>query len=135
MKREYIRASPSWRGGEPRFDCVLLKSQAGAFEIARILLFFIAHSHFEPYSCAFIQRYELVHDLPDPDTGMWIVQPRTDPSSLSVISVHSIIRAAHLIPVFPGRVPRSLKHHHSLDAFDEFYVNKYADHSAFDLLF
>lgn len=71
---------------------------------------------------------------------MRIVRPaplhdRTHLVAKSIIQNDSIIRAAHLIPVYGTRpVARELRHYHSLDAFDLFYVNKFADHHAFDML-
>ncbi|KAH7921240.1 hypothetical protein BV22DRAFT_1019790, partial [Leucogyrophana mollusca] len=53
-----------------------------------------------------------------------------------VIHTDTIYRAAHLIPVYGVEfVPDNLKFHHSYDAFHTFYVNKYADHHAFEIAF
>ncbi|KAL6310193.1 hypothetical protein BKA93DRAFT_722154, partial [Sparassis latifolia] len=140
MQREYIHVTPSWWCAGMHFDCSFIKSPStddgvDAFEVARILLFFTIHFRDVQYSCALIRWYELVNDRPDRDTGMWIVRPRTDDDGISVIHVDSIICAAHLIPVFDGRVPRRLMEHHSLDVYNQFYVNKYIDHHAFYMLF
>ncbi|KAL6308722.1 hypothetical protein BKA93DRAFT_725077 [Sparassis latifolia] len=140
MRHEYIRATPSWRHAGMHFDCSFIKSPStddgvDAFEVARILLFFTIHFRDIQYSCVLIRRYELVNDRPDRDTGMWIIRLQMDDDGISVIRVDSIIRAAHLIPVFDGRVPRGLIEHHSLDVYNQFYVNKYVDHHAFYMLF
>jgi hypothetical protein len=49
MRREHIRATPSWRGGLARYDCVLINSDpnvegARGFEVARAFLFFFHFS-------------------------------------------------------------------------------------------
>jgi len=44
-------------------------------------------------------------DRPDPDTGMWIVEPEYDENnfqSISVIHIDTILCAAHLLPIFDG---------------------------------
>jgi hypothetical protein len=45
MRREYIRATPSWRKGHPRYDCIFINTQpelAGmrGLGVARVFLFF-----------------------------------------------------------------------------------------------
>jgi hypothetical protein len=74
----------------------------------------------------------------DQDTGQWIVQPEFDPAGspiISIIHLDCIIRAAHLVSIFGENfVPQDLKFHHTLDAFNAFYINKFIDHHAFDLL-
>jgi hypothetical protein len=51
--------------------------------------------------------------------------------------VDSIIRAAHLLPVFRGdaAVPREINFSHMLDIFTAFYINKYIDYHAFETVF
>lgn len=46
-----------------------------------------------------------------------------------ILHVDSMLRAAHLLPVFGSRpLPRKFYFSNSLDAFNSFYINKYADH-------
>ncbi|EIM91981.1 uncharacterized protein STEHIDRAFT_46596, partial [Stereum hirsutum FP-91666 SS1] len=54
-----------------------------------------------------------------------------------VIHLDALIRAAHLIPVYGNdfRVPTKWKHTDSLDAFSMFYVNKFVDHHAHEIVF
>jgi hypothetical protein len=67
---------------------------------------------------------------------MWIVQPDNDESPLSIIHLDTVVRAAHLLPVFgKERVSRSLSFTDTLDTFTSFYVNKFADHHAFEIAF
>ena len=68
---------------------------------------------------------------------MWMVQPeRTDDGFpvLLVIHLDYIFRAAHLLPVYgDDPIPITISPDNSLDAFAAFYVNKYADHHAFEI--
>ncbi|KAJ8586800.1 hypothetical protein M405DRAFT_822808 [Rhizopogon salebrosus TDB-379] len=70
---------------------------------------------------------------------MWIVRPAYNANhspNLSIIHIDAIYRAAHLIPVYGGQfVSRDLKFYHSYDSFRTYYVNKYADHHAFEIAF
>ena len=76
----------------------------------------------------------------DPVTGMWRVRPdydRQDNPILAIISVDSIFCAAHLIGVCGSHcIPRhNFDHSKSLNSFESFYVNKYADHHAHEIAF
>ena len=69
---------------------------------------------------------------------MWMVEPdiHSDGSRLlSVIHIDTIYRAAHLMPAYRTArfIDRSLKMHDSLDSFSLFYINKFADHNAFEI--
>ena len=77
---------------------------------------------------------------PDPDNGMWVVEPtfNTDGSrSMSVVHVDSIVRAAHLLPIFQASstLPPQLTFCQTLDSFRAFYINKYIDYHAFETVF
>ncbi|KAJ7692006.1 hypothetical protein B0H16DRAFT_1222483, partial [Mycena metata] len=53
------------------------------------------------YQCALVHWFIPVGDAPDPDTGMWVVEPEyigVHPS-LQVISVDAIARGGHFIGV------------------------------------
>jgi hypothetical protein len=70
---------------------------------------------------------------------MWVVNPDSledgEPYA-SVIHLDTILRAAHLLPVFKeGFVSRTLTFSDTLDEFRAFYVNKYVDHHAFEIAF
>ena len=69
---------------------------------------------------------------------MWMVEPDilTDGSCLlAVIHIDTIYRAAHLMPVYRTAqfIDCSLRMHNSLDTFSLFYINKFADHNAFEI--
>ena len=70
---------------------------------------------------------------------MWIVEPDVMEGGTaisSVIHLDTIVRAAHLLPVFKGEiVSRDLSFSDKLDKFQLFYVNKFIDHHAFEIAF
>ncbi|KAF8431063.1 hypothetical protein L210DRAFT_3614552 [Boletus edulis BED1] len=142
MHKEYIRSCPIWRGEGPRYDCVFVGTDPDAdgmygYEIARVYCFFSFIYKGITYPCAVIRWYDKVGEEPDELTGMWIVRPATLPNhkpNYAIIHIDSIYRAAHLIPVYGTRpIPLEIKPHHSYDAFNSFYVNKYADHHSFEI--
>ncbi|KAG2737545.1 hypothetical protein P692DRAFT_201842928 [Suillus brevipes Sb2] len=142
MRREHIRACPLWRNEYPCNDCVFINTDSDAegmrgLEVARVICFFSFKHNWEVYPCALIQWFEKIGDCPDEDTGMWMVAPsfHEDGSrNLAVIHIETVFRAAHLIAIYGSEyIPHSLKFYHSLDTFGSFYVNKYADHHAFEI--
>ncbi|KAG2104633.1 hypothetical protein BD769DRAFT_1630825 [Suillus cothurnatus] len=123
MKHEYIRVSPKWRSGHARKDCVYS-------------LFFSFRLRGVYYPCAVVRWFNRVGNTPDDDTGMWMVEPSSvdHHAHFAVIHVDTIFRSAHLIPVYgTDMLPLTIKSHHVLDIFTLFYVNKYADHHAFEI--
>lgn len=146
MHREIVRATPQWRRGVARFDCVFVNKyneEPGmkGMEVARVRLLIRIKYMGIFYPCAVVHWFERTHDEPDADTGMWIVKPtfvgigRNRAPLLSVIHLNTIVRAAHLIGVsLQQPVSEELESHQALDKFSTFYVNKYVDHHAFELL-
>jgi len=136
-----------WRKGEvaaPRHDMVFLEkdlSQAGmrGLHAARVLLLFSFTSADATYPCALVHWFVPVADEPDNVTGMWVVKPEYTPRGervVSIVHVDSILRAAHLIPVFLNLfIPASFSYTDSLDAFNAYYVNKFTDHHAHEIAF
>ncbi|KAG2095439.1 uncharacterized protein F5147DRAFT_747730 [Suillus discolor] len=106
-------------------------------EVARVICFFSFFHRWEVYPCALVQWFEKIGDCPNEDTGMWMVTPsfHEDGSrNLAVIHIETVFHAAHLIPIYSSEyIPHSLKFYDSLDTFRSFYVNKYADHHAFEI--
>jgi hypothetical protein len=142
MRREHIRATPTWRKGPARYDCVFINTDADqsgmrGLDVARVRLFFSFMYQGIKYPCALIRWFSRVGDEPDVDTGMWLVQPDSDangPPTMSIVHVDTIVRAAHLIGVYGDQfLPPGITFHNSLDVFDTFYVNKYIDHHAFEI--
>ncbi|KAG1766610.1 hypothetical protein EV702DRAFT_980766 [Suillus placidus] len=142
MRREHIRATPSWRAGQPRHDCIFVNmgadfdSPMGGLAVARVLCFFSFNYRTSHYPCAIVHWYSHVLEGRDPDTGMYVVTPTTtgdDVPDISIIHVDCIFRAAHLIPVYgPDFIPK-ISPHDSYDMFNSYYVNRYADHHAFEI--
>ncbi|KAG2093742.1 uncharacterized protein F5147DRAFT_747883 [Suillus discolor] len=143
MRREQIHACPSWRNVYPRNDCVFVNTNSDlegmkGLEVARVRCFFsFRYNWAATYPCALVHWFDKVSDSADEDTGMWIVRPsvRDDGTpNLTVIHIDTVYRAAHLIPVYgPDFIPKDIEYFHSYDAFRLFYVNKYADHHAFEI--
>ncbi|KAI0707701.1 hypothetical protein C8Q76DRAFT_770579 [Earliella scabrosa] len=148
MHQEIVRATPSWRNKGGRYDCIFVNRKGElpgilGLDVARLRLLFSFKYRGIVYPCAVVRWYWLTEDEPDEDTGMWVVKPaffnigrsNTRQPLLSVIHLNTIVRAAHLIGVYCGtRVPSTVSNADSLDHFSTFYVNKFADHHAFELL-
>lgn len=91
------------------------------------------------YPCALIDRFVRIGNSPDAVTGLWKVRPHVDHYGQPLQSVEHldvIYRAAHLIPVYgDGKLPPDFHFSYSLDVFNSYYVNKYADHHANKIAF
>ncbi|KAG2062203.1 hypothetical protein BDR06DRAFT_1027453 [Suillus hirtellus] len=127
MRREQIQACPLWRNVSPCND--YLEGMKG-LEVARVKCFFSSKFDWVTYPCALVQWF-------NKDTGMWIVCPSVHDNgtpNFAVIHIDTVYRAAHLIPVYgPDFIADDIKYFHSYDAFRSFYVNKFADHHAFEI--
>ncbi|KAG1883965.1 hypothetical protein F4604DRAFT_1575133 [Suillus subluteus] len=70
---------------------------------------------------------------------MWKVKPLLDRQKNRVQMVEHldvIFRSAHLIPVFGnGPLPDDFHFSFSLDVFNSYYVNRYADYHTFEIVF
>jgi hypothetical protein len=93
----------------------------------------------EVFTCALIHEFCKVFTDPDPDNGLWILEPdfnRDGYRIMSVVHIDSIIRAAHLLPLFKDDtpIPREINFTNTLDVFKAFYFNKYIDYHAFRIL-
>jgi len=145
MRRERIRAVKSWRKGPGRYDTILVNTDPTAegmrgLDVARVRLFFSFSYEGVQYPCALVCWFSREGDSPDNTTGMWIVEPDTsddDGETLtSIIHLDTILRAAHLLPVFGSEhVSWTLSFTDTLDTFSSFYINKYVDHHAFEIAF
>ncbi|EIW76544.1 hypothetical protein CONPUDRAFT_129795 [Coniophora puteana RWD-64-598 SS2] len=142
LKRERIRSTPLWRNEAPRNDCAFVVTRPdvdGIFsmEVARILAFFSFRYEGCVYPCAVVHWYNWDGDERDENTGMYVVRPSMTASNsrhVEVVHVDSLVRGAHLLPVFGGQlIPKDMKCYHSLDSFEAFYVNRFADHHAYEL--
>ena len=142
MCRERIRSTPSWQGSFPRRDTVFVETDADlpgmqGMAIARILLFFSFSLDGVYYPCALVNWLVLRSDEPDPETGLWVVKPEFmgNRRSAAVIHLDSIVRGAHLLPVYGSDpLPEDFNYAFSLDAFRAFFVNRYVDHHAHEFI-
>ncbi|KAG1871546.1 hypothetical protein F4604DRAFT_1881168 [Suillus subluteus] len=143
MRREHICACPIWRNEVPRYDCVFVNTDAsiegmGGMDIARVMCFFSFTFNTVLYPCIVVCWFDKASDGPDQDTRMWIVTPLFDTDrspSVGIIHIDSIYRAAHLIPIYGAQIiSRDLKHYNSYDAFQAFYVDRFADHHGFEIM-
>jgi hypothetical protein len=147
LYRETIRCTPKWKTSgitAPRRDPILLETgsdMAGVrgLDVARVHLFFSFALGEEVYECALIHEFCKSFTDPDPDNGLWIFEPDYDDDGyriMSVVHVDSIVRAAHLLPVFKDEtpIPREVNFTNTLDVFKAFYLNKYIDYHAFETL-
>ncbi|KAG1791175.1 uncharacterized protein HD556DRAFT_1433032 [Suillus plorans] len=143
MHRERIRATPSWHNGPAHHDCIFLENNPTlpgfqGLYVAQVVLFLSFTHRTTTYPCALVKWFSQVGDSPCPRTHMWIVAPEFDDDCrlISIVHLDSIMRPAHLIPVYgPQNIDRHLLHTNSLSAFASFYVNKYSDYHAFEMAY
>lgn len=144
MFRERIRSTSSWRNGLERRDCIYVvhdQDQPGfrGLYVAQVKLFFKIKHHNIDYECAWVNWFSTIGNEPCPETGMWRVEPDFNENGqheTSVIHIDTILRAAHLIGIAgEDALPRTFNYNNSLDAFNEFYVNKFIDYHAHETIF
>lgn len=140
--RERIRAVPSWRNKQSRRDCIFVSKDMttpgmAGMEAARTILFLSFTYKGQQIPCVLVEWFTTRPER-CPRTGMWIVDrdyEHDSSRSMELIHLDSVIRGAHLIPVFyEGFVSTDLTYEDSLDRYDTFYVNQYADHHAFETI-
>ncbi|KAJ7648793.1 hypothetical protein DFH06DRAFT_1423544, partial [Mycena polygramma] len=143
MRRERIRSTPSWRKHGPRRDCAFAvedQNEKGfrGMSVVRVRLFFSFTHDGVDYPCALVDWFKKVGRSPDPETGMWIVEPEMKGRTrlTTILHLDSLLRGAHLIPVYGENfIPVGFRYIHSLDSFSAFHVNKYIDHHANEIAF
>ncbi|KAG1813895.1 uncharacterized protein BJ212DRAFT_1447696 [Suillus subaureus] len=131
MQRKHIQATTSWQGGPARNDCIFVsmndKVNCGldGLAIVRVLHFLVVH------------WFAYITDSWDPDTGMYLITSSSHDDGtpdISIIHIDCIFCAAHLIPLYGANfLPHEIGPHDSYNMFHAFYVNKYADHHAFEV--
>ena len=108
-------------------------------DVVQVLLFLPFTSHHILYPCALVQQFVIVGDAPCSDTGMWIVKPEMKDDSTqvtSIIPVDSILQGAHLMGVYGKQfLPLDFSYSDSLAAFKAYYVNKFIDYHAKEVVF
>ncbi|KAG1873124.1 hypothetical protein F4604DRAFT_1880988 [Suillus subluteus] len=128
MHCKIIHLTPSWR-------------RQGMI-VGRVKVFFSFVHNGVTYPCALVDHFSRMGRGWDTITGMWKVKPevlvtgRQQIRIQSIEHIDTIYQAAHLLPVFGnGPLPVDFHFAHSLDAFNSYYVNKYADHHANEIVF
>lgn len=138
MVRQVIHSTRGWKNVAARYDCVLVDTDdptvpglAGMY-VGQVLLFFsFKFRGCDYYPCALVKWFKIIGEKPCHITGMWMVEPEFDDDQrvMSIIHVGSIIRSAHLIPIYGKHdVDSELHYSYSLDAFRAFYVSPYSDY-------
>ena len=144
ISSERIRAVPIWQGGTGRYDCVYITTSDApgmlGLDVAQVDAFLSFTHQSKKYQCALVSWFSRIGNQPDSNTGMWMVHADINEQReryRSVISLDSIVRAAHLIPIFGTEFTRrGLTPAHSLTTiFCGWYVNKFIDYHAFELAF
>ncbi|KZP05117.1 hypothetical protein FIBSPDRAFT_766326, partial [Athelia psychrophila] len=144
MRKERIRAVPSWRSGPGRYDCMFVETDPDGegmlgLDIARARQFFSFTFRGKQYPCVLIHWFKRCGARPSDNTGMWVVERELDEDGeqmACILHLDTIIRAAHLIAVYGQEsVPRNLLPGYSLDIYRKYYVNKYIDHHSFAIAF
>lgn len=144
-----IYCTPSWKKGPPRYDCVFVNNNSNlpgfkSLWVGQLLLLFSIKSprgsRVPDTPCALVQWFTAVGEQPCDLSGMWMVKPEVDPRTkqraMDVIHLGSIVRPAHLVPIYgEEHVPHDLHAGDVLNSFKGFYVNKFSDYHAFHLAF
>ncbi|KAL0565589.1 hypothetical protein V5O48_016435 [Marasmius crinis-equi] len=133
MHSERIRSHPEWRQLHARRDTLFVHTNQsplmGGYTIARAIMFFAFKFGGQKHECVLVNWFSRVGDAQDEDTGMWVVKPEFAGSirTLEVISIDSVARACHLLPVFGKRpLPEEFTYEYALTAFKAYFVNKHA---------
>ena len=143
LHQHYIRCMPQWRGGPEHRDCVFAEKDVtqpgmGGLHVVQVLLLFQFTYMGKMYPCALVRWFLPVGDHPCLRTGMWMVKPQfygRNPVT-SVIHIDSVMCGAHLIGMYGiDFLPSQLQYSDSLMAFAAFYVNKYSDYHAYEVIF
>ena len=142
MHREIIRATPSWYGKFPRYDTVLVIVDPNVwgmmrYRVARIRQFLLFTYLDIQDPCALVEWFITDVNGPDRATGMWVVRPEEVDGQrvTSIVSLSSIERACHLMPVLQHTyIPVDFHFSEILDAFRAYYVNCYIDYHAHETI-
>lgn len=142
MYSERIRSTPLWQRSHSRYDTVFVETDHESpgmlgMAIGRVFLFFSFTYMQTEHSCAFIHWIDRTDAQPDPETGLWVVNPEylQNEPSMAVINLDCIPRGAHLLPVFgTAPLPATFHFSQSLDVFNAFFVNRFIDHHVHEFI-
>ncbi|KAG1887713.1 hypothetical protein F4604DRAFT_1570801, partial [Suillus subluteus] len=137
-------ATMRWQGGPARNDCVFVSMNEevncglDGLAVTRVLHFLSFKYQMKYLQYTVVHWFSYVMESQDPDTGMYIVASSTTNDGTPDISIIHIndcmFCAAHLIPIYgTNSLPCKITPHDSYNVFHAFYINKYADHHAFEV--
>lgn len=102
VKTNYLRCNENFYGN-PRYDCVIVNSDAGSY-FARILLLFTCHTGGREYPLAVIQPFGSVYqhlNRKRMDIDFELLRLRQNfrtAKDCEIVSIHTFLRGAVLIP-------------------------------------
>ena len=152
MKHEHIHTINRWRNGPSCFDTLFVNAAPDdmdddsyahgiqGLEVAHTHLVFSFTLDGVKYPCTLVHWFSQTTDMLSDITGMYVVEPHYLPNGrpfTAVIHLDTVFRAVHFLPVFSNH-PLLLKHQQheqTLVPFSQFYINKYIDHHAFEVIF
>ena len=151
MKHERIYAVSCWRNGPGHYNTLFTSAASDnmdkdlstcgilGLEVACAHLFFSFTLDGIEYPCTLVHWFSHPTDMSNGITGMYTVEPDHLPNGqpmTAVVHLDTVFRAVHLIPVFPNQPALSKHqcHEQMLDQFSEFYVNKYINYHAFEVV-
>ena len=144
MRSEHIHTTPNWRKEGPLYDTVFVNTHSDedgmcGLDVAHVKQFISFNCQGHVYPCAAIQWYSRCGDEPNEDTGMWIVEPdicEDGKHVTHIIHLDTIFHSAHLIAVYGNNpILKDIPLCHTLDVFHSYYVSKFIDHHAFEIVF
>src|SRR6266852_4486511 len=107
FKRELMRATPRWRGADPRFDMILVRMELEpgphGLSVARFHVLFSFVIDSTRHEVALVKWFSYIGDSPDEDTGMWVVKRNNNDDgspSMGFICINKILRSCHLLPLY-----------------------------------
>lgn len=154
MKCKHIHAIGCWRKCPGCYDTMFINTSSNnasvntedlsvhgilGLEVAHAHLFFSFALDGVKYQCTKVHWFSRTTNMLHNVTGMHVIKPDHLPNgwpATAVIHLDTVFRAAHLLPVFSTH-PTPSKHQQfeqTLNLFSEFYVNRYINHHAFEVL-
>ncbi|KAG2033349.1 hypothetical protein BDR03DRAFT_935693 [Suillus americanus] len=92
---------------------------------------------------AYVQHFNVIGDKPEPTTGMWrltcsylgdVLQPQSRRRCGSILPLTDITHGVELIPVYNTLLPKEVDSSNSLEVFDEYFLNNFADKELYHTL-
>jgi hypothetical protein len=143
MHRQMIRSNPSFCG-RPRFDTVLVQVSdtegSMGFSVARVLASMVIKHEEVPCECCLVHWFRHVGHAPDPDTGLWMVEPELGHGRrriCEVIHIDCIVRPCQLIGFCGSDLlpTHGLDSSRALDNFHQLYVSRHIDYHAHECIY